>query len=123
MSRVEKAQKVELERESSHKVEIIHEDDIPVLDVPSAAAEGDKTLGDGTEGEVNDEKPEGDKTEEGDKVKEDLKNKEKKLWMEYADFCKCFRLEHFAKFLVLINSLMISKVNVSSIFTFHCNSS
>ena len=90
MSRVEKAMKVELERESSHKVETIHEDEIPVLDLPNNATEGDKNPGDGTDGEGNEERTEGEKTEDGDKAKEET-NKEKKIWMEYADFCKCFR--------------------------------
>lgn len=90
MSRVEKGVKVELERESVHKVDTIREDEIPALDLPNASAEGDKSPGDGTEGETNEEKTEGDKTEDGEKLKEEC-NKEKKIWMEYADFCKCFR--------------------------------
>ena len=87
---MEKAMKVELERESSHKFETIRADEIPVLDLPSTAADGDKNPGDGTDGEGNEEKTEGEKTEDGDKAKEET-NKEKKIWMEYADFCKCFR--------------------------------
>lgn len=90
MSRVEKSTKVELEKDSSLKVETIRENEIPALDLPSALADEDKTPGGGTDGEMNDEKTEGDKAEECDKVKDD-NNKEKKIWMEYADFCKCFR--------------------------------
>ncbi|XP_078372473.1 androglobin-like isoform X6 [Oculina patagonica] len=91
MSRVDKGVKVEIERESLHKVDIIREDECPVLDLPTCAVnEGDKTPGEATDGETTEEKTEGDKTEEGDKAKEDS-NKEKKIWMEYADFCKCFR--------------------------------
>ena len=98
MSRIEKSAKVDLERDSSHKVDTIREDEIPVLDLPSATGEEDKTPGDGTDGEMNEEKTEGDKTEDGDKAKEE-NNKERKIWMEYADFCKCFRLEKsLAKF-------------------------
>ena len=100
MSRVEKSAKVELERDSSHKVDTIREDEIPVLDLPSTTGDGDKTPGDGTDGEMNDEKTEGDKTEDGDKGKEE-NNKGKKIWMEYADFCKCFRSEKVvAKFII-----------------------
>lgn len=90
MSRMEKGVKVELDRESSHKVDTIREDDIPVLDLPTDATDGDKSPGDGADGEVNEDKTEGEKTEDGDKVKEECK-KEKKIWMEYGDFCKCFR--------------------------------
>ncbi|XP_068698412.1 androglobin-like isoform X1 [Montipora foliosa] len=91
VSRVEKTGKTDLERDSSHKVETILEDEIPSLDVPgSSFAEGDKTPGDATEREINDEKTEGDKTDEADKEKEES-NKEKKIWMDYDDFCKCFR--------------------------------
>ena len=101
MSRVEKGVKVELERDSSHKVETIREDELPVLDLPGTAAEGDKSPGDGTEGETTDDKTEGDKTEDGDKVKEEC-NKGKKIWMEYADFCKCFRSVNLTKRLVFL---------------------
>lgn len=90
MSRMEKGVKVELERESSHKVDTIREDEIPVLDLPTDATDGDKSPGDGADGEVNEDKTEGEKTEDGDKVKEECK-REKKIWMEYGDFCKCFR--------------------------------
>lgn len=90
MSRVEKGVKIELERDSSHKVEAIRVDELPVLDLPGSVAEGDKVPADGTDGETTDDKTEGDKTEDGDKVKENI-NKDKKIWMEYADFCKCFR--------------------------------
>ena len=90
ISRVEKGVKVELERDSSHKVETIREDELPVLDLPGSLADGDKTPGDGTEGETINDKTEGDKTEDGEKVKEN-NNKDKKIWMDYADFCKCFR--------------------------------
>ena len=91
VSRVEKTGKADLERDSSHKVETILEDEIPSLDVPgSSFAEGDKTPGDATEREINDEKTEGEKTDEADKEKEES-NKEKKIWMDYDDFCKCFR--------------------------------
>lgn len=90
MSRVEKGVKIELERDSSHKVEAIRVDELPVLDLPGSVAEGDKVPADGTDGETTDDKTEGDKTEDGDKVKEN-NSKDKKIWMEYADFCKCFR--------------------------------
>ena len=91
MSRVDKGVRIEAERESLHRVELIREDECPVVDLPTCAVnEGDKTPGEGTDGEMNDEKTEGDKTEDGAKNKEDS-NKDKKIWMEYADFCKCFR--------------------------------
>lgn len=91
MSRVDKGVKIEVERESWHKVDPIREDECPVLDLPTCAInEGDKTPGEGMDGEATNEKTEGDKTEDGDKIKEDS-NKEKKIWVEYADFCKCFR--------------------------------
>lgn len=94
MSRVDKGVKLEiLERESLHKVEMIREDEGPVPDLPTSAInEGDKTPGEAMDGEMTVEKTEGDKIEEGDKAKEDS-NKEKKIWMEYSDFCKCFRSE------------------------------
>lgn len=95
MSRVDKGVKIEAVRESLHKVDPIREDECPVVDLATCAInEGDKTPGEGTDGEMNDEKTEGDKTEDGDKTKEDS-NKDKKIWMEYADFCKCFRLGNF----------------------------
>lgn len=91
MFRVEKIGKVDLERDFLYKVEIIFEDEILLFDVlGSFFVEGDKMLGDVIEWEINDEKMEGDKMDEGDKEKEEL-NKEKKIWMDYDDFCKCFR--------------------------------
>lgn len=95
MSRVDKGVRTETERESLHKVESIREDECAVVDLPTCAVnEGEKTPAEGTDGEMNDEKTEGDKTEDGDKTKEDS-NKDKKIWMEYADFCKCFRSGNF----------------------------
>ena len=96
MSRVDKGVKIEAERESLFKVDIIREaDECPVVDLSTCAInDGDKTPGEGTDGEMNDEKTDGDKTEDSDKTKEDS-NKEKKIWMEYTDFCKCFRSGNF----------------------------
>ena len=95
MSRVDKGVKVEIEKESLHKVETIREDECHVPDLPTCAInEGDKIPGEVIDGETTEEKTEGDKIEEGDKAKEDS-NKEKKIWMEYTDFCKCFRSGKF----------------------------
>ena len=93
MSRVDKGVKIEVERESLLKVDIIREaDECPVVDLATCAInEGDKTPWEGTDGEMNDDKTE---TEDTDKTKEDS-NKDKKIWMEYTDFCKCFRSGNF----------------------------
>lgn len=92
MSRMDKP-KLDLDKDSFHEVTPIMEavDTIAAtLEVPASAVEGEpKTPGEGPEGETGEEKPEGEKTEEGDKTKEE-KSKEKKLWMEFEDFCKCF---------------------------------
>ena len=94
MSRVDKGVKVEIERESSHKVDTIREDEYPVLDLPtSAVSDGDKSPGEATDGETTEDKAEGDRAEEGEKAKEDS-NKERKIWMEYTDFCISFRSEN-----------------------------
>lgn len=93
VSRMEKSSKVDLDRESPIKGEVFREDEISALDVPGAnsvAAEGDKTPSDGLEREANDEKTDGDRADDADKKKEQA-NKEKKIWMDYGDFCKCFR--------------------------------
>ena len=95
ISRLERGSKVDVDREFPSKAEVFREDEIPALDVPGAnsiAVEGDKTPSDGAEREANDEKTEGDKADDADKKKEQT-NKEKKIWMDYGDFCKCFRLE------------------------------
>jgi len=95
MSRVDKGVKLEFERDVLHKVDPIREDECPVDDPATCPVnEGDKTQGERTDVEMNDEKTDGDKTEDGDKIKE-ATNKDKKIWMEYADFCKCFRSENF----------------------------
>lgn len=92
MSRMEKP-KLDLDKDSFHEVTPIMEaEDItaPTLEVPPSTGEGEpKTPGEGTEGDTGEEKPEGEKTEEGEKAKED-KFKDKKLWMDFDDFCKCF---------------------------------
>ncbi|XP_015772196.1 PREDICTED: androglobin-like [Acropora digitifera] len=93
VSRMEKSSKVDLDRESPIKGEVFREDEISALDVPGAnsvAVEGDKTPSDGLEREANDEKTDGDRADDADKKKEQA-NKEKKIWMDYGDFCKCFR--------------------------------
>ena len=92
---MEKSSKVDLDRESPIKGEVFREDEISALDVPGAnsvAVDGDKTPSDGLEREANDEKTDGDRADDADKKKEQA-NKEKKIWMDYGDFCKCFRLE------------------------------
>ena len=89
MSRVEKM-KLELEREASSKADAIHEEEqVQTLAVPLGSADGEKPAGEGTDGETPQQGGEGEKCEEGDKAAEQ-QNKEKKLWMEFEDFCKCF---------------------------------
>lgn len=95
MFRVDKGIRIEIERELLYKVEFIREDECVVVDfLICVVNEGEKILVEGIDGEMNDEKIEGDKIEDGDKIKEDS-NKDKKIWMEYVDFCKCFRLGNF----------------------------
>ena len=85
--------KLEVDKDSSHKVEIIHEDEVPVVDLNGVVPEVEKTVGDGQDGEIVEAKADAEKAEEGDKTKEE-QNKEKKIWLEYDDFCKCFRSVH-----------------------------
>ena len=121
MSRVDKGVKLDFERDVLHKGDPIREDECPVDDLPTCAVnEGDKTQGERTEGEMNDEKTDGDKTEDGDKIKE-ATNKDKKIWMEYADFCKCFRSENFTACSCVDTHTVYGLTLATPKSTLHCN--
>ncbi|XP_048577844.1 androglobin isoform X3 [Nematostella vectensis] len=91
VSRMEKPSKVDMEKDSFHEVEIIVEgEESNMQDAPNPTNDGEtKSPGDAPEMEKGEEKTNGEKDEEGDKGKEE-KGNNKKLWMDYEDFCKCF---------------------------------
>ena len=88
MSRVEKAKSAAdtSDRETARVESISESGEHQSLEVP---ADGNKSVGVGIDGEPGEDKQDGDKLEDKAKSK-DLKLSEKKLWMEFEDFCKCF---------------------------------
>ncbi|KAK3749551.1 hypothetical protein QZH41_007285 [Actinostola sp. cb2023] len=94
ISKMERPSKADLDKEQSHDViPILETDDMTAsLEVPTPGGDTEvKAPGEGNDGETNEEKQDGEKTEESDKSK-DEKTKDKKLWMDFDDFCKCFSL-------------------------------
>ena len=87
---MDKPSKTDLDRDSFHEVPIIEYDECPIaLEVPSTGGDGEtKSPGEGTDGETKEEKQDGEKTDDADK---DAKCKEKKIWIDFDDFCKSFR--------------------------------
>lgn len=84
-------EKVKTTADSSDKESTKVESNVETVEVQSLEVpiDGDRSVAEGTEVEFGEEKQDGERLEEGTKTK-DEKLSEKKLWMDFEDFCKCF---------------------------------